>query len=115
MSEDVCSVEAIGRFLEDGTTREILLAANQTPQSAESLSKATGASKPTVYRRLDDLRECNLLVERLRPDPDGGHHHRVYTTDLARIIIELEDHGFDVEVTRREGMADRFTRLVEEM
>jgi hypothetical protein len=71
------------------------------------------ASKPTVYRRLDDLRQCDLLVETTRPDPSAGHHHTVYSTTLDRIVVEVEEDSLRLEIDRREDMADRFTRLVE--
>jgi len=83
--------------------------------SAGTLSERCEASQPTVYRRLDDLRECELLVERTRPDPEGGHHRTVYATNLRRITVHLADGQFDLDVDRRGDMADRFTRLIEGM
>ena len=114
MSEAV-DVETIGALLEDPTVRTILTQTSQEPMSATSLSDHCEASKPTVYRRLADLRECGLLVERTKPDPDGGHHRTVYATTLERITVELEDGGLALEIDRREDIADRFTRLIEGM
>lgn len=108
-------METIGRLLEDPTVRTILTETSQEPMSANALSDRCDASQPTVYRRLEDLRECGLLVERTRPDPDGGHHHAVYATSLERITIDLEADELTLSIDRREDMADRFTRLVEGM
>ncbi len=115
MDDEDCTIAQIGAFLEDATARRILAETSREPMSAESLSEAAGASKPTIYRRVNELRECDLLVERTRPDPEAGHHHTVYATDLERIIVELSERGFAFDIERREGMAARFTRLVEEM
>lgn len=114
VNED-CDVETIGAFLEDATTRTILRKINDDPMTAQTLSDHCEASQPTVYRRLDDLRECGLLIERTKPDPVGGHHRTMYATDLQRIVILLEDDRIDLQIDRREDMADRFTRLIEGM
>lgn len=112
MSE-VPDVETIGALLEDPTVRTILTQTSQEPMSATTLSDHCDASKPTVYRRLEDLRECGLLVERTKPDPDDGHHRTVYSTNLQRITVELEDDGLTLRIDRREDIADRFTNLIE--
>ena len=112
MSEEP-DVETIGALLEDPTVRTILTQTSQEPMSATTLSDRCDASKPTVYRRLDDLRECGLLVERTKPDPEGGHHRTVYATNLERITIELEDDGLSLRIDRQTDIADRFTDLIE--
>lgn len=114
MSEE-CDVETIGALLEDPTVRTILTETSQEPMPASTLSERCDASEPTVYRRLDDLRECDLLHERTRLDPVDGHHRTVYSTNLRRITIDLDEGTLHLRVDRREDMADRFTRLVEGM
>lgn len=114
MSEEP-DVERIGALLEDPAVRTILTKTSQEPMSATTLSDHCDVSQPTVYRRLEDLRESGLLVEQTQLDPDGGHHRTVYSTNLERITIELSDGTLEVRVDRRENMADRFTRLIEGM
>ncbi|SDK43322.1 ArsR/SmtB family transcription factor [Natronorubrum texcoconense] len=114
MSEDR-PLEELAALLEDETARRILTEIYREPASASALSGRCGASKPTVYRRLEDMRRCDLLVERTRLDTDRGHHHTVYATNLERIVVEIGDDGIDFQVDRREPMADRFTRLIGEM
>ena len=108
------SVGAVAAVLDDETARQILLETREQPMSADTLSDRCGVSPSTVYRRIEDLREHDLLDEQTRPDEDG-HHYKVYTATLDRIVIEATDDGFEVEVTRQESMAGRFTRLLEEM
>ncbi|PSQ17560.1 transcriptional regulator [Halobacteriales archaeon QS_8_69_26] len=106
-------VEAVAGVLEDECARCILVQAREEPMSANDLTERCDASDATVYRRLSDLAEYDLVVERTRPDADG-HHHKVYRSNLRRVTVEVTDEGFAVELDRRETMADRFTRFVEE-
>jgi len=110
-----CSPEQLAGLIEDEVSRQILVELHDEPMSATALSDRCEASKPTIYRRLDELRRCELLVEQTNPDPADGHHHTVYTTNLDRIVIELTGDSFSVAVDRHERMADRFSRLIEEM
>lgn len=115
MSEDAPDVETVAGLLEDQTVRKILTETSQEPMSATTLKERCEASGPTIYRRLERLREAGFVVEQTRPDPEGGHHRQVYAPDLDRITIDLAAGTLSVDITRRERMADRFTRLVEEM
>lgn len=108
------NLESIAELLADATARTIIVETNREPLSASELESRCGVSEPTVYRRLEQLREHDLVEPRTRPDPDG-HHHDVYVAMLDRVVVDLLDDGFEVEVTRPEPMADRFTRLVERM
>jgi len=115
MSEGDPDLETVAGLLEDRTVRTILTETSKEPMSATELKGQCGASGPTIYRRLERLREADLVVEATRPDPDAGHHRTVYEPNLERVTIELADGALSVRIERREEMADRFTRLVEEM
>lgn len=106
-------IERIAAVLEDPTARTILTETSQEPMSATTLSDRCGVSEPTIYRRVEDLRDCDLLVERPELDPDGGHHRTLYATNFERVTVELQNGQLDVHVDRREDPADRFTRLIE--
>jgi predicted transcriptional regulator len=112
VSED-CAIEGIAALLEDETARTILTATSVEPMSATALSERCGVSEPTIYRRLEDLREYNLIEERTRPDTSGGHHHQVYAPRLKRVTVELRDGSLTLDVQREQDMADRFTDLIE--
>jgi predicted transcriptional regulator len=111
-----CGIEEIATLLEDDTVRTILTATSRQPMSASELSERCGVSEPTVYRRIDDMRTCDLLVERTQPDPEGGHHRQVYAPKLDRVTVTLDDGALDLRVEREPAdMADRFTDLIEGM
>ncbi len=106
-------IERIAAVLEDPTARTILTETHSEPMSASTLSDRCGVSEPTIYRRLEDLRACELLVERTQPDLDRGHHRTMYASNFERLTIELHDGRLELQVERREDLADRFTRLIE--
>ncbi|MDT3437325.1 winged helix-turn-helix domain-containing protein [Haloarcula sp. 1CSR25-25] len=115
MSEDEPDIETVAGLLEDQTVREILTETSREPMSAHTLKDHCDASGPTIYRRLERLRDADFVVEQTRPDPDGGHHRQVYAPNLDRITIDLGDGNLSIQITRRERIVDRFTRLIEEM
>jgi len=114
VSEDD-EIERFAAVLEDSTARKILTEASQKPMSATTLSEHCGVSEPTIYRRLEDLRDCDLLIERTKLDTDGGHHRTMYVTNFERLTVELRGRELHLQVDRREDPADRFTRLIERM
>ena len=112
---DECTIDEIGGIVGDSTARTILVETRTHPHSAESLSQTSEVSKPTIYRRIEDLRGCDLVIEETAIDPEAGHHHTQYRTNVDRIILNVEEDGLTYELERDESMANRFTRLVEEM
>lgn len=104
--------EEVFELLDDPYAREILVETWDGAQSAEALSEACDASRSTIYRRIERLRERDLLEGEQRLDP-AGHHHEVYSARLERVTVELTSDGFVVEIDRIESddPADRFTRL----
>lgn len=114
MGEDP-NIETVAGLLEDETVRTILTQTSQEPMSASTLEQRCDVSGPTIYRRLERLKDCDLIVEHTRPDLEQGHHKNVYTPNLRRITVELVDGEFRLHVDRREEMSDRFTRLIEKI
>lgn len=108
-------IERIAGVLEDPTARKILTETSTEPMSATTLSERCDVSEPTIYRRLENLRECALLVEQTQLDPEHGHHRTMYATNFERLTVELQNGQLELHVDRREDPADRFTRLIEGM
>jgi len=115
MCENNPDIETVAGLLEDQTVREILIKTSQEPMSARTLKDQCEASGPTIYRRLERLRECDFVVEQTLPDPKEGHHRQVYAPNVDRITINIDTGTLRLQIDRQERMADRFTRLVEEM
>ncbi len=114
MSEDATVSDLFG-LLDDEYARAILTATSVEPMSASTLSDRCDASLPTIYRRLERLRECGLVTEQTELAPDGNHYS-VYEARLERLEVTLENGDIEVSVTRNdEDVADKFTRLWEGM
>jgi predicted transcriptional regulator len=111
---DPPDTETIAELLADDCARTILVETKDEACSAAELSDLAGVSEPTVYRRLERLREHDLVVEEIRPVTDGKNY-KTYQARLDGVDIDLDPDGFTAEIRRRERMADRFTRLVGEM
>jgi predicted transcriptional regulator len=109
------ALEDIAALLEDDCARTILAATSTRPMTVKELTERCDASGPTIYRRIEALQEQDLIESRTKPDPDGGHHEQVYAATLSQVTVTLREGSFEVQVDRREPLADRFTRLVEEM
>lgn len=112
MSEET-DVETVGTLLADPTVRTILVETSQDPMSVSTLQEHCEASEATIYRRLEDLRDHDLIAEQTRPDVEGGHHRNVFAATPRRITVDLEAGTLSCSIERRENMADRLTRLVE--
>ncbi|XVH33674.1 transcriptional regulator (plasmid) [Haloferacaceae archaeon DSL9] len=96
--------------LGDEYTQQILLATSGSQLPAAKLKQICDASLPTVYRRIERLLEHDLLIERTRIDPKGNHYS-VYESDVERIDVTISDGEFEVELTRSQQAADRFTSM----
>ena len=106
-------VATVAGLLDDEYARAILAATSVSAMSADELAESIDASPPTVYRRIDRLREHDLVTADRRLDPDG-HHYEVFSARLARVEVELDDGEYAVAIERREpDAADRFTELFE--
>jgi AcrR family transcriptional regulator len=105
---------ALAGLLEDDCARTILVATKREAMSVSELADACGVSEPTVYRRLDDIREFGLVEEAVELDADG-HHRNVYRATVSEVTFDVDADGVAVAVARDETMADRFTRYVREM
>lgn len=80
--------------LGDKKTRHCCQVLNNAERSAREVAEITGFSLPTVYRRLNTLRQAGLIESRTQIDP-GGDHYETFTTVARRITVDLD--GFQVE------------------
>lgn len=115
MSEDGDGTEltALLSLLEDEYARAILAETSVQPMSAQELAERCEVADSTIYRRIERLREHELLAERQVPDSDG-HHYKEYSARLDHVRIDLQSGEFSIDVARiEEDPVDRFTRLYE--
>jgi response regulator of citrate/malate metabolism len=79
-------------------TQQILSEIQTEAKSARSLAQACGASRATVYRRLNGLREAGLVDTGLAYDTDG-HHRTVFESTLESVTLDVTPDGLSVSVT----------------
>lgn len=95
---DVSPAELLG-LLDADYTQEILEAVGREAKSARELAELCGASRPTVYRRLNSLQEAGLVDTEMEYDADG-HHRAVFEATLEAVSVDVTGDGLSVTVTR---------------
>jgi predicted transcriptional regulator len=114
-SEPSVDPREVYSLLDDEYARQILIETYEETRSARALSEACDASEATVYRRLERLRQQDLVETVQEVDPDRGPQ-QVYAARLNRVSVDLTTSGFEVSVDYvDETAADRLTRLYEEL
>ena len=110
-----CDEEAVLELLEDDYARGILTETSAEPMSVKTLSERCEASEATIYRRIDRLKDCDLVEEQIRPRSDGNHY-KVYRSRLETFAVSFEDGEMRADIARtEEDVADRFTRMWEDL
>ncbi|GAB7013109.1 ArsR/SmtB family transcription factor [Halolamina salina] len=112
MSEE--DLAAIASLIEDEYARSILRHTSERPLSANELMDRCDASKATTYRRIDRLREHDLIESYQEYDPEG-HHYEVYAATLEELRVRLVDGEFVVDLDRTRDPADRMTDLLNQL
>lgn len=82
--------------LGDKKTRHCCRVLNDAEHSAREIAEQTGYSLPTVYRRLNALRQAGLIESRTQIDP-GGDHYETFRTVTERITVDLNGFRIDRE------------------
>lgn len=59
----------------------------------------TDCSSATVYRRINNLLESDLLAECIRFDEDGSHT-TAYEATVERLHVEIDSNGIDIALTQ---------------
>lgn len=107
------STEELLALLDAEYTQSILEAIRGEAKSARALVEECGASRPTIYRRLNGLEDAGLAESAVAYDPDG-HHRTVFEATLETLAVDVTDEGLSVSVstTRSERTATRAGRQV---
>lgn len=112
--EDDRPIEEILNTIGDENARRVLAAIAREPASAKELTERLDLSQPTVYRRLDDLKEHDLVEERTLV-ADDGNHYKEYQCNFDSTVISLDGDEYQVRIFRKENLSDRFTQLWDEL
>ncbi|MFB6130656.1 MAG: helix-turn-helix domain-containing protein [Salinigranum sp.] len=112
--EDKEEVEEILDTIGDPQARQILALLSQKPLSAKEIGEVLEFSLPTVYRRLDLLRDHELVrAETLVGE--NGNHYKVFQCNFDSTVISLEDAEYSIRVYREDSLPDRFASLWDDL
>jgi DNA-binding transcriptional ArsR family regulator len=101
--------------LGDEISLQLLAALKDTPQSVATLAQTVEVSQPTVYRRLEDLKDQNLVTTTDCVGEDGNHY-TVYKTTFEKTVIRLEANGeYTVSLRSNGNLSDNFSHLWTEL
>ncbi len=88
--------------LGDECARTILVATSDGPKTAKELTERTDSSSATVYRRINNLLDSDLLAECVRFDEDGSHT-TAYEATVERLSVDIGTNGIEVSIVRSGG------------
>lgn len=108
------SVEEILDMIGDPRAREILISISREPRSANDLADELGYAASTVYRRLDDLEEQDLVTSETKIARDGNHFQE-YRCNFESTLISIDDDEYEVRIFRRDNLPDRFSQLWDDL
>jgi len=92
---DTVSSGTILALLGDGYARQLLTLLAEQPRTGRELAAATDMSRPTIYRRLEQLDENGLVRTEMQFDPDGHHRKRFHAT-VSGFDFAVGSQGIDV-------------------
>jgi DNA-binding Lrp family transcriptional regulator len=85
-------------LLNDDYARQIMTLVREDAKPARVLAEECGASRATVYRRLNRLQDAGLVGERLQYEEDG-HHRKVFHLAVDSLSLTLDDSGLTASVS----------------
>ena len=91
---DSVSGETILALLGDEYARKLLSLLVEQPRTGRELAAATDMSRPTIYRRLEQLAENGLVRTEMQFDPDGHHRKRFHAT-VSKFNFAVGSQGID--------------------
>jgi response regulator of citrate/malate metabolism len=93
-------------LLDADYTRAILETIRDEARPARAIATACGASRSTVYRRLNRLADAGLVASRVAYDADG-HHRTVYEATLESVAVDVAAGGVSVSVATTDSPDER--------
>lgn len=93
--EGSISGEGTLEVLGNDCSRTILVEAREGPLTAKELTERTESSSATVYRRINDLLDADLLEECIRFEEDGSHT-TAYRATVRELAVRIAPTGIEV-------------------
>lgn len=94
----------------DPVARAALVLASEQPRSASEIADELGVSDQTVYRRIDELLDLDLVQEHRRIG-ENGNQYIEYETMLDAVTFAIDGGGYDVDLRMRQDLTDDFEAM----
>jgi DNA-binding transcriptional ArsR family regulator len=82
----------------DEYTRRVYEAVAERPRSGRAVADAADVSRPTAYRRLNDLRDVGLVRSEMALSEDG-HHRERFEAVAESLSVSLDDGCIEAMVS----------------
>jgi predicted transcriptional regulator len=97
-SEDEPTTAELLDLFGDEYTRRVYEAVAEQPRSGRAVADAADVSRPTAYRRLNDLDEAGLVRTEMALSEDG-HHREVFEAVAESLSVSLDDGCIEAMVS----------------
>jgi len=82
----------------DEYTRRVFEAVSEEPRCGRAVAEVADVSRPTAYRRLNELQDAGLVTSECYVAPDG-HHREQFTASAQHISVSLDDGEVEATVS----------------
>jgi DNA-binding transcriptional ArsR family regulator len=96
-NDDPTAAELL-ELLGDEYTRSVFEAVAETPRSGRAVAEVADVSRPTAYRRLNELRDAGLVRTEMVICEDG-HHREQFEAIAESFSLSLDDGSLDTIVS----------------
>jgi len=84
-------------LLGDEYTRRVYEAVAEEPRCGRAVAEAADVSRPTAYRRLNDLCEAGLVRAEIAVRLDG-HHRKRFEAVTGSVSVSFDEDGIEAMV-----------------
>jgi predicted transcriptional regulator len=84
-------------LLGDEYTRRVFEAVAEAPRTGREVAEEADVSRPTAYRRLNDLQDAGLVRTETALSEDG-HHRERFEAVAASMTVSLEGDHIETDV-----------------
>ncbi len=107
-------IESVLDTIGDRRARHVLASIAHEPRSAKEIAEDLDLSLPTVYRRVEELEDHDLVTGTTEIASDGNHY-RVFECAFDSTVISLDDGEYEVQIFREGNVPDRFATLWDDL
>lgn len=108
------SVEKVLDTIGDEYARDVLAMICDKAYSAQEIVDHLDHSENTVYRRINTLKEHDLVETNTKIVADGNHY-QVHEAAFDSVVISVDDEEYDLEIYRRGELPDQFASLWDDL